>query len=135
VYRLAAKFVALRYAAWLRYVLRHIRNLLFVISGGYALLSMALLSLDFQSPQAIRWFLTILFLAIVTPLLYCMMQMDRDAVLSRIADTTVGELNKDFYVKAAFYIGLPLVGLLSSQFPALSRFILSWMQPTLEILK
>jgi hypothetical protein len=61
--------------------------------------------------------------------------MDRDAVLSRMANTTVGELNTDFYVKALSYVGLPLVGVLSNQFPAFSRIIFSWMQPTLNSLK
>jgi len=134
-YRLAAKFVALRYAAWLRYVLRHIRNLLFFISIGYVCLSLALLSVSFQAPQVIRWFLTILFLAIGVVLLQIMIQMDRDAVLSRMADDTVGQLNKGFYIRAASYVSLPLLGVLSNQFPGFARFLFSWLQPTMDALK
>jgi len=135
VYRLAARFVALRYAGWMRYLLRQMRSLLLFISAGYAFLSLALMSMNFQSPQTIRWFLTALFGIIGAPILFCMIQMDRNPVLSRMADTKVGELNRDFYIKAASYVALPLVGVLSNQFPGFSRLLFSWLQPTLEVLK
>jgi hypothetical protein len=61
--------------------------------------------------------------------------MERDPILSRISGTVPGELNKDFYLKFVAYGALPALGMLASQFPAISNFLSSWAQPALEALK
>ncbi|HXJ42776.1 MAG TPA: hypothetical protein VNH18_26075 [Bryobacteraceae bacterium] len=135
LYLLAAEFVALRYAAWIRYVIMQMRNLVWHASIAFALTALALNSLNFQSPQAIRYFLTFSLILFGAPILSIMMQVERNPVLSRMADTTVGELSFDFYLKGLSYGLLPIIGVLSSDFPGFSRFLTSWLQPTLESLK
>jgi hypothetical protein len=54
--------------------------------------------------------------------------------LSRIAGSTSGELNAEFYIRLVGYGALPVLGVLTSQFPSISNFVLSWLQPTLEAL-
>jgi hypothetical protein len=135
VYRLAAEFVALRYATYIRYILAQLRNLMWFISGGVALLALALAASDVQSPQIVRWFLGFLVVAFGIATGLPLMQMDRDTVLSLMADDTPGELNKDFWIKLISYGALPLVGVLSNIFPSFSRFLFSWLQPTLQTLK
>jgi hypothetical protein len=61
--------------------------------------------------------------------------MHRDVTLSNLTDTKPGELGADFWLKlVGFGIG-PVLGLLTSVFPELSGFFLSWLQPGLESIK
>ena len=62
-------------------------------------------------------------------------QMARDSVLSCITDTTPGKLDSDFYLRLAAAGVLPIVSLVASQFPAVSHFLFSWIQPTLQAVK
>ena len=56
-------------------------------------------------------------------------EMHRDATLSHITHTSPGELGFDFYVKI-FTFGLgPLIGLLTTLFPSMTDFVVSFLQP------
>jgi hypothetical protein len=61
--------------------------------------------------------------------------MERNTILSRIAGSTEGKLNKGFYLRLMSYGALPVLGILASQFPAISNFLFSWVQPALEALR
>lgn len=135
VYQLAAEFVALRYSAYIRYVMLHLRNLGWFVSGGFVLLALAVTSLDAQDPAVIRWFLTFLLLPLGALIALPLIEMERNEILSLMADSTPGELNADFFVRFASYGLAPLLGILASHFPSLARFLFSWLQPTLETLK
>ena len=134
-YRCASDFVALRYAAWIRYVVAHMRNLLWHVSIGFALMVVALNTLHFQSPQILRYFLTATFGLAAVPMLLLFAQVERNPVLSRMAETKSGELGLDFYLKFASFGLLPMISVLSTVFPDLAQFLTSWLQPTLESLK
>jgi hypothetical protein len=131
-YNLAQGFVALQYAMFIVYTVRQIQNLLWSLSLGFVLLVIALSSYNFQSPQLIRRSLLLVFVALGYVSWKCMSQMERDPILSRLAGTAAGELNKEFYFKLMAYGALPILGLLASQFPSISNFLFSWVQPTLE---
>jgi hypothetical protein len=131
-YSLALGFVALQYATFIIYAVRQIQNLLWSLSLGFVLLALALSSYNFQSPQLIERFLLVAFLVLGYVVWKCMSQMERDPILSRLAGTTAGELNREFYFKLVGYGTLPVLGLLASQFPSISNFVFSWIQPTLE---
>jgi hypothetical protein len=60
--------------------------------------------------------------------------MSRDAILSRIANTDPGKISADFYFRIASFGALPVLTLLSSQFPSIGRFLFSWIQPGIEAL-
>ena len=132
---LAETFVALHYSPFLLYGMRQIQTLLWFPSIGFVLLMFSMNSYNFQAPQWIGRFLLILFAAITCILGTCMMEIERDPILSRIAGTKPGELNAPFYLKLARYGALPIIGLLASQFPSISSLLFSWMEPALEALK
>ncbi len=62
-------------------------------------------------------------------------QMERDPILSRLSGTTEGELSREFYFELVGWAALPLVGAVSSQFPAVGHFLTSWVEPLLEAIK
>jgi hypothetical protein len=132
---LAAAFVALHFSAFLLYGVQQIRNLLWFPSVGFVLLMLGMTSYNFQAPHMIGRFLMLLFAAIACMLGICMVQMERDPILSRIAGSKPGELSVTFYLKLARYGALPLLGLLAWQFPWLSNMLSSWIEPALDALQ
>jgi hypothetical protein len=51
--------------------------------------------------------------------------MDRNATLSRIGDTTPGKVTFDrtFFAKLFTYVGIPVLGLIATQFPAVGELL------------
>jgi hypothetical protein len=132
---LAEAFVALHYTSFLLYGVRQIQNLVWFPSIGLVLLILSLNSYNYQAPQTIGRFLFVLVLVIGAVLWKCLSGIEKDPILSKIAGTTPGKLNLEFYLKFAAYGALPLVGLLASQFPSISGFLFSWVEPSLEAMK
>lgn len=130
----AEEFVALRFVSLINYVGVQLRNLISFVSLAFILCVAALRSYPFLSHRTIGWTLTLLFLALGIPVVMVFAQMDRDAILSRLADTEPGKLDKEFYLRLVSYGALPLLTLLASQFPAIGRFLFSWVQPAVEAL-
>jgi hypothetical protein len=134
-YVLAAEFVALRYAAAIRYGMLHLRNLIWFISGGFLLLAVALDLADLQGPDVVRWFITGSFVVLGYLIVRPLLQMQEDKILSLMATTETGDRKSDLTLKLLSYGAGPLLAVISSFFPSLSRFLFSWLQPTLENLK
>jgi hypothetical protein len=131
---LAETFLALHYSPFLLYGVRQIQNLLWFPCIGFVLLMFSVNSYNFQAPHLIGRLLLILFLAVAWILGTSLMELERDAILSRISGTKPGELGVAFYLKLARYAALPVLGLLASQFPSISNSMLSWVEPALEAL-
>lgn len=132
---LGERFVALHYTPFLLYGVRQIKNLFWFPSIGFVLLMFSMNAYNFQAPHWIGTFLLVLFAMITWTLGRCIVQMERDPILSRIAGTNPGQLSAGFYLKIAQYGALPVLGLLAHQFPAISNTLLSGIQPALEALK
>ena len=61
--------------------------------------------------------------------------MHRDATLSHITNKTPGELGLESWTKLfAFGVG-PLIGLLTTLFPSITDFVVSWLQPGAQAIK
>jgi hypothetical protein len=126
--------LALHYTPYLLYVVRQIQNLMWYLPAGFVLLTFSLTSYGLQSPRFIGRCLLLLFLLIGFVLWRCMSGMERDMILSRIAGSNEGELNPGFYLKFLSYGALPALTLLASEFPSISNFLYSWVEPTVKAL-
>ena len=62
-------------------------------------------------------------------------QMHRDATLSYITHTQPGELGPQFWIHLITFGVGPLIGLLTTLFPALTDFVSSWLQPNMQVLQ
>ncbi len=133
--RLAEKFVALHYSSFILYGVRQIQNLLMFLSIGFVLLMASLNCYNAQAPLFIGRMLLILFLLLGGAIMFCLIGLEKDPVLSRMAGSDPGKLNSGFYLKLAAYGALPLLSLLASEFPSVSSFLLSWVQPSLQAFK
>ncbi|MFZ0592050.1 MAG: hypothetical protein WAM39_16410 [Bryobacteraceae bacterium] len=132
---LAQSFVAYHLSAFALYGVRQIQNLLWFLSLGFVILTFSLSCYDFQAPRLIGRFLILLFASLAYVVWRCMAGMERDVILSRLSGTEEGELNKGFYLKLIGYGALPVLSVLASQFPTISKFLFSWVQPALEALQ
>jgi hypothetical protein len=132
---LGERFVALHYSSFILYGVRQIQNLLLFLSSGFVLLMISLNCYSIQAPQFIGRLLLILFVVIGAATVSCLVGLERDQVLSRMAGSDPGKLNTGFYLKIAAYGALPALSLLASEFPSISSFLLSWVEPTLQAFK
>lgn len=119
------RFLALRVAAYLRYVFAHMRNSLI---GGLTCGLLALVGVTayvFEPKHFISlagW----LGLGIAVALtIWIFLQMDRNPTLSRIGHTTPGQVTFDrvFLTKLLTYAGIPILGLIATQFPQVGRML------------
>jgi hypothetical protein len=132
---LKEEFVALRCLIYMRYVFRHLRVLLGFVIVGFIVSVVSMSSYPFQGHRWIGGANSVVCLALGLGVITVFAQMDRDAIMSRITATKANELGRTFFLRVAQYGALPLATLLSSQFPEVSRFLFSWLQPAIEAIK
>jgi hypothetical protein len=131
---LAAEVIALRYLAYIRYIIRHLRNLLSFLTTGFLLMTLALNCYPFQMLNLIRWSITLIFLIIAAVLIYVFQKMNRNEILRRVTDTPAGAVDKDLFGRVISAGALPVLAVVASHFPSVGRFLFSWVQPAIAAL-
>lgn len=119
------QFLALRVAAWLRYVFAHMRCCLIgaLICGLLSLVGVT--AYVFQPKQFVSLAISLALAVAVGLTLFVFLQMDRNDTLSRIGDTTPGKVSFDraFWTKIFTYVGIPAFGLIASRFPEVGTLL------------
>ncbi|MFL6260027.1 MAG: hypothetical protein ACJ76Y_09970 [Thermoanaerobaculia bacterium] len=119
------KFLALRVAAYLRFVFAHLRSCLIaaLTSGLLALIAVTLYAFEPKHLVSLGGWLALALAVVLT--LWIFLQMDRNPTLSRIGGTTPGQVNFDtaFVTKIITYAGIPVLGLVATQFPEVGRLL------------
>jgi hypothetical protein len=131
---LAEEFVALRYISLINFESAQLKNLVVLLSVGFVLALGALAAYPFLAGRAGVWTLAGVFVVFGAAIVVSFAQMDRDAILSKLAKGTPGKLDWSFYIRVASYGALPLLALLASQFPSVGRSLFSWLEPALSAL-
>ena len=133
--RNAEELVGLIYLGYIQNVLGRIRSLTVGIICLFVAMTVAVSSYAFDPRPLMSGTILVLFFVLAATVVTVYSQMHRDVTLSNLTDTKPGELGADFWLKlVGFGIG-PVLGLLTSVFPELSGFFLSWLQPGLESIK
>jgi hypothetical protein len=129
------EWVALVYIHYVRMVLLQIRSRLVTAAMLYLFLVWAGTSYPYLNRHALliglAAILGILSFAVI--LIYA--SINRDPILSRTTNHTPGQLDPDFYLKTASLVGVPLIGFVASQFPEVSSFLFSWLEPGMAAVK
>lgn len=128
------EFVALRHLFFMRYVFRHLRNLLVFVVVGFIFSVLSLESYPFEGQRWINSIVIFSLIAIGAGIGMIFAQMDRDAILSRLTDTKENQLSKVFVFRMLQYGTLPLLTVISTQFPWVQRAATSLIQPAIEAL-
>jgi hypothetical protein len=132
---LAEEYVALVYVNFLVSALLRMRTLVICGVGMYVLLLCSINVYPFEPHPALQTLSVIMIVTLGAAIGYVYAQMHRDPILSRLTETSAGELGWDFYVKFISAGAIPVFGLLASQFPAFNNVLFSWLEPALQALK
>jgi hypothetical protein len=119
------KFLALRVAAYLRFVFAHLRSCLIaaLTSGLLALIAVTTYAFEPKHFVSLGGWLALAVAVALT--LWIFFQMDRNPTLSRIGGTTAGKVTLDgaLVTKLVTYAGIPILGLIATQFPEVGQLL------------
>jgi hypothetical protein len=133
--RAAEEFFVLPYLAFIQNMLGRFRTIALGMLWLFLGVTLAVSSYPFDPLNVLGAIFLAVFVIVggVTILVYS--QMSRDATLSHITNTKPGQLGFEFWLRlVGFGIG-PAIGLLSTLFPSIADFALSWVQPSVAALK
>lgn len=133
--RAAEELIVVRYVALIRAVLINIRYLMLFVSAAFVLALVAWNSYPFQPHAFIDWCFTILLAILTVGFVWVLAQMHRNAILSRITDTTPNELGWEFYIRMITLGAIPILTWLAYQFPQIGGNLYKIIQPGLQVVK
>jgi hypothetical protein len=131
----AEELIVVRYVALIRAVLINIRYLMLFVSAAFVLALIAWNSYPFQPHAFIDWCFTILLAILTLGFVWVFAQMHRNAILSRITDTTPNELGWEFYLRIVTFGAVPVLTWLAYQFPQIGGTLYKIIQPGLQVVK
>jgi hypothetical protein len=134
--QLAEDFVAINTVTYLSQYFVHLRNLVQFATVGLLLLLMTVSSYPFQPQHLLTIFVWTVIVVGLVGIVYVLVQMNRDELMSRISKTTPNKFtpDTDFFRGVATY-AVPLLGVLAAQFPEVWDLIRSLLDPILRALK
>jgi hypothetical protein len=133
-HHLAEEMIALRFVEVIAQVNLHLKNNLEFITGGLILAVISLNSYPFEPHRSMTSMLTIYFFAMGAVFVTVFMQMSRNTIISYMSRTEPGKLDSSVLHVLSFG-GLPLLAVISSQFPSIGGFLFAWVKPALESLR
>jgi hypothetical protein len=134
--RLAEDLVASQVTVLIKLALSRVRAMMtFSILGAMTLVCVGV-SYPFQPPQFMTVFVWLVALAVVVTLVFTVIGIERDEILSRLSQTRPGrvDLNAAFIGRMIAYVGLPLLALAATNFPRTGAVVLSWLEPLVRAL-
>jgi hypothetical protein len=131
----AEQFVCLTFLNFILTIIFRIKKLIVTIAGLFVFLLLSFSAYPFEPRVAFHAIMALLFVISLGVVAFVFAQMHRDPTLSYITDTTPGELGSDFWLRLASFAFIPLLSLLSAQFPEINRLLFSLMQPVLQAFK
>ncbi len=133
--RILEEWVALIYIHYIRLVLVQIRTRLATAAALYILLVWSITSYPFINRHSLMIGLSALLGILALVVISTYASINQDPILSRTINEKPDHLDFDFFLKTASMVGIPFLGLVASQFPEVSRFLFSWIEPGLTAVK
>jgi hypothetical protein len=132
--RVAEEFAAVQTANYIEWAQQHLRELAFFLLLSMLITTALLSSIPFQPGSMVRVLFGFAAFGGVGAITYVMTSMNRDEVLSKLDRTKPGEItwNGPFITNVAMYVILPVLALLSSEFPRLRAVMFAWTEPLLQ---
>lgn len=133
--RLGEEFLCLIYIGYLQNMLGRLRTMVLSMTGIFAAIALSLGFYPYTPRPTISLCLLFLLLLIGAVVGSVFAGLDRDSTLSHITNTTPGQLGAHFWLRMLSFIGVPAMGLLVTQFPEVTAFVFSWVEPTMNAMK
>ena len=129
------EYLALRLIAMIRYAMLHIGAMITFVAYGFGLAVVSIMFYPFEGRKTIGGLLAIAFVALLTWIGVMILQFQSNEMLSHLGGAKSGETN---YRQAALHLltvgGLPLIAILTSQFPGIANFAYTFFGPLLSAL-
>ena len=133
--RAAEEFFVLPYLGFIQNTLGRIRTILLGSLCVFIGATLAVASYPFDPRPVLAGGFVFVFALVGVAMTVVYAEMHRDATLSHITNTRPGELGMDFWLHIfTFGVG-PLLGVLSTLFPSIADFVVSWLQPGMQMAK
>jgi hypothetical protein len=133
--RSVERFLCLFYLNIILVPLRRLQTLILALAGVFVFVLLSYSSYPFESRESFHVLLISIFFVISLVVGVVYGQMYANPLLSRITNTEPGELGLDFWIRLGAFVFVPLLSLLSVQFPEINNFLFSWLQPALQSVK
>jgi hypothetical protein len=132
----AEEYAASRMVEYVEWVIRHLRVLALFLLLSLLLTTLLVSSYPYQPQSLLRLILLLVLVGAVGSVIVVLVQMNRNEVLSRIARTEPGQItwNGTFILNLVTFGVVPLLTLLSSEFPGLRNALFAWVQPLVSAL-
>jgi hypothetical protein len=133
--RAAEEFVSYQYIAFIQNIVARMRTMTLSMIFLFVAACFAISFYPFVPRTEITVWMVLNLLFIGAAVAYVYAGMERDEILSYIADTKPGQLGAEFWVKLAGFLVVPVIGVLTTQFPSITDTVLKWLQPGLDAIK
>ena len=135
VVRLAEEFVCMVYVGYLQNMIARMRTLVLSMIGIFAAIALSVACYPYSPRPLLALSLMTLLLLIGAVVATVYAGLDRDNTLSHITNTEPGHLGLNFWVRIISFVGVPALGLIVAQFPEITDFVSSWIQPGMNAVK
>jgi hypothetical protein len=133
--RLAEAFVCLVYVGYLQNLLARMRTMVLSTTGVFAAMALSVAFYPYTPRPLLALSLLLLLLALGAVVAIVYAGLDRDSTLSHITNTEPGKLGANFWTRILSFVGVPALGLIVAQFPEITDFVVSWVQPSMNAVK
>jgi hypothetical protein len=133
--RNAEELVCITYLGFVQNILGRLRAMALGMMWFFLAITLSVSTYPFDPRPALNQALTFVFILMGGIVVYVWAAMHRDSTLSRVTNTTPGELGMDFWFKIVGFGAGPFLGLVSYLFPGITDFLFSWLQPGLSALR
>jgi hypothetical protein len=131
----AEEFFLLPYLGFIQNTMGRIRSIAMSILALFVAATLAVSSYPFDPLPVIGAIFLTTFALFGATVIFVYAGIHRDATLSRITNTRPGVLGFDFWARLfAFGVG-PSIGLLTTLFPSITDFVVSWLQPGAQAIR
>jgi hypothetical protein len=131
----AEEFFVLPYLGFIQNILGRIRTIVLGSLCVFVFATFSVSSYPFDPLPVLAGIFIAVFLLAGATMTLVYASMHRNATLSYITNTEPGQLGSQFWFQLfTFGVG-PLLGLLTTIFPSISDFVVSWLQPSMQSIK
>jgi hypothetical protein len=130
----AEEYAASRMVEYIEWVIRHLRVLALFMLLSLLLTTLLVSSYPYPPQSLLRLILLLVLAGAVGALILVLVQMNRNEVLSRIARTEPGRItwNAPFILNLFTFGLVPLLTLLSAEFPGVRNALFAWVKPLMD---
>ena len=131
----AEEFVSFQYIAFIQNIVARMRTMTLSMIFLFVTVCFAISFYPFVPRTEITVWMILNLALIGFAVAYVYAGMDRDEILSYIANTKPGRLGAEFWVRLGGFLIGPVIGILTTQFPTIADSVLGWLQPGLDAIK